>query len=115
MWPRRPASPSGRCIRSEPADRLAAGAPGADPRRRTGTLEAPAVRADPDEGCGRGVRRRPRDDVSDLSQLTDSQRVRRVRILDAALALSKHRPFEQIQMKDVAEASGVALGTMYPI
>jgi TetR/AcrR family transcriptional regulator, cholesterol catabolism regulator len=51
--------------------------------------------------------------VPEPSQLTDSQRVRRVRILDAALALSKHRPFEQIQMKDVAEASGVALGTMY--
>jgi AcrR family transcriptional regulator len=51
--------------------------------------------------------------VPEPSQLTDSQRVRRARILDAALALARHRPFEQIQMKDVAEASGVALGTMY--
>jgi TetR/AcrR family transcriptional regulator, cholesterol catabolism regulator len=51
--------------------------------------------------------------VPEPGQLTDSQRVRRVRTLDAALELSRHRPFEQIQMKDVAEASGVALGTMY--
>jgi AcrR family transcriptional regulator len=51
--------------------------------------------------------------VPEPSQLSDTQRERRARILDAALALSRHRPFEQIQMKDVAEASGVALGTMY--
>ena len=51
--------------------------------------------------------------VPEPSQLTDSQLVRRARILEAALTLSRHRPFEQIQMKDVAEASGVALGTMY--
>jgi len=47
------------------------------------------------------------------SQLSDSQRLRRDRIIDAALQLSRKRAFEQIQMKDVAEASGVALGTMY--
>jgi AcrR family transcriptional regulator len=47
------------------------------------------------------------------SQLSESQRVRRDRIIDAALQLSRRRAFEQIQMKDVAEASGVALGTMY--
>ena len=46
-------------------------------------------------------------------ELTESQRARRERILDAALVLSRRRAFEQIQMKDVAEASGVALGTMY--
>jgi TetR/AcrR family transcriptional regulator, cholesterol catabolism regulator len=51
--------------------------------------------------------------VPEPSQLTESQRGRRVRILDAALTLSKLRPFDQIQMKDVAEGSGVALGTMY--
>ena len=51
--------------------------------------------------------------VPEPSQMTDGQRLRRGRILDAALALSQQRPFEQIQMKDVAEASGVALGTMY--
>ncbi|MGO8871656.1 MAG: TetR/AcrR family transcriptional regulator [Acidimicrobiales bacterium] len=47
------------------------------------------------------------------SELSESQRARRDRIIDAALALSRRRAFEQIQMKDVAEASGVALGTMY--
>jgi TetR/AcrR family transcriptional regulator, cholesterol catabolism regulator len=51
--------------------------------------------------------------VPEPSQLSDGQRARRTRILGAALALARHRPFEQIQMKDVAEASGVALGTMY--
>ena len=57
---------------------------------------------------------RPRGStVPEPSQLSDTQRQRRARILDAALGLSEHRPFEQIQMKDVAEASGVALGTMY--
>ena len=47
------------------------------------------------------------------SELNESQRVRRTRIIEAALALSRRRAFDQIQMKDVAEASGVALGTMY--
>ncbi len=47
------------------------------------------------------------------SELTESQLVRRDRIIDAALLLSRRRPFDQVQMKDVAEASGVALGTMY--
>jgi len=47
------------------------------------------------------------------SELSESQRVRRNRIIDAALVLSRRRAFDQIQMKDVAEASGVALGTMY--
>ena len=47
------------------------------------------------------------------SELTESQLVRRDRIIDAALVLSRRRPFDQVQMKDVAEASGVALGTMY--
>ena len=47
------------------------------------------------------------------SELSETQRARRDRIIDATLQLSRRRPFEQIQMKDVAEASGVALGTMY--
>lgn len=47
------------------------------------------------------------------SELTESQLVRRDRIIDATLALARRRAFDQIQMKDVAEASGVALGTMY--
>ena len=47
------------------------------------------------------------------SELSESQLLRRDRIIDAALLLSRKRAFDQIQMKDVAEASGVALGTMY--
>lgn len=47
------------------------------------------------------------------SELSASQLLRRTRIIDAALLLSRRRAFDQIQMKDVAEASGVALGTMY--
>lgn len=47
------------------------------------------------------------------SELSESQRARRDRIIDAALQLSRRRAFDQIQMKDVAEASGVALGTIY--
>ena len=47
------------------------------------------------------------------SELSESQLLRRHRIIDAALLLSRRRAFDQIQMKDVAEASGVALGTMY--
>ena len=47
------------------------------------------------------------------SELSETQRARRDRIIVAALHLSRRRAFEQIQMKDVAEASGVALGTIY--
>ena len=47
------------------------------------------------------------------SELSETQRARRERIIVAALQLSRRRGFEQIQMKDVAEASGVALGTIY--
>ena len=36
------------------------------------------------------------------SQLSESQLVRRDRIIDAALVLSRRRAFDQIQMKDVA-------------
>ncbi len=45
--------------------------------------------------------------------LTESQRARRDRIIDAALALSRGRSVDNIQVKDVAEEAGVALGTVY--
>jgi AcrR family transcriptional regulator len=45
--------------------------------------------------------------------LTPSQRARRQRIVDAALALLRERDYDQIQVKDVAEAANVALGTVY--
>ena len=47
------------------------------------------------------------------SDLTERQRARRDRIVDAALALARGRSVVQIQVKDVAESAGVALGTVY--
>ena len=44
---------------------------------------------------------------------TEAQRARRQRVADAALALLRDRDYENIQMKDVAEEAGVALGTVY--
>jgi AcrR family transcriptional regulator len=45
--------------------------------------------------------------------LTASQFARRERIVRVALNLLVHGDYEKIQMKDVAEASDVALGTVY--
>jgi AcrR family transcriptional regulator len=45
--------------------------------------------------------------------LTPGQLARRQRVIDAALALTRHREFNRIQVKDVAEEAGVALGTVY--
>jgi len=47
------------------------------------------------------------------SDLTERQRARRDRIVDAALDLARGRSIDQIQVKDVAESAGVALGTVY--
>jgi AcrR family transcriptional regulator len=47
------------------------------------------------------------------SVLTDNQRARRQRVIDAGLTLLKRRDYESIQVKDVAEEAGVALGTVY--
>jgi len=47
------------------------------------------------------------------ADLTPSQLARRQRIVDAGLALLRERDFDQIQVKDVAEAANVALGTVY--
>jgi TetR/AcrR family transcriptional regulator, cholesterol catabolism regulator len=44
---------------------------------------------------------------------TESQRARRERILGAATTLLEQREYDRIQMRDVAEAGGVALGTLY--
>ena len=46
----------------------------------------------------------------DLSQ---SQRERRQRIMDAATALASRGGYEAVQMRDVAERAEVALGTLY--
>jgi TetR/AcrR family transcriptional regulator, cholesterol catabolism regulator len=47
------------------------------------------------------------------STLTHTQQARRDRIVDAGLALLAERDFDKIQVKDVAEAANVALGTLY--
>lgn len=47
------------------------------------------------------------------STLTEAQQARRDRIVDAGLTLLGERDFDKIQVKDVAEAANVALGTLY--
>jgi AcrR family transcriptional regulator len=44
---------------------------------------------------------------------TASQRARRQRIIEVALELLEEREYDRIQIRDVAEAAGVALGTLY--
>ncbi|WP_165986972.1 TetR family transcriptional regulator [Streptomyces sp. YIM 98790] len=44
---------------------------------------------------------------------TERQRARRRRILDAATRLASAGGFDAVQMREVAESSGVALGTLY--
>jgi TetR/AcrR family transcriptional regulator, cholesterol catabolism regulator len=48
-----------------------------------------------------------------LTVLTSNQLARRQRVVDAGLALLERREYERIQVKDVAEEAGVALGTLY--
>jgi AcrR family transcriptional regulator len=45
--------------------------------------------------------------------LTDNQLARRQRVIDAGLTLLERRDYDRIQVKDVAEEAGVALGTVY--
>ncbi len=47
------------------------------------------------------------------SILTGNQLARRQRLIDAGLSLLERRDYERIQVKDVAEEAGVALGTLY--
>ncbi|PTR24835.1 TetR family transcriptional regulator [Rhodococcus sp. OK519] len=51
--------------------------------------------------------------MHDPSLLPKGQRERRQRIVDAAAELLVADDFERIQIRDVAERSGVALGTVY--
>jgi AcrR family transcriptional regulator len=44
---------------------------------------------------------------------TASQRARRSRILNAAVALARQGGYDAVQMREVAELAGVALGTLY--
>lgn len=49
----------------------------------------------------------------DPETLTARQRERRQRIIGAATALLDDRDYDRVQMRDIAEAAGVALGTVY--
>ncbi len=49
----------------------------------------------------------------DPETLPAGQRARRRRIVEAAIALLQHGEYDAIQMRDVAEAAGVALATIY--
>lgn len=44
---------------------------------------------------------------------SNAQRERRRRILDATIALAEEGGFEAVQMREVADQAGVALGTLY--
>ena len=44
---------------------------------------------------------------------TPAQRERRIRIVQAALGLATRGGYDDVQMREVAERSGVALGTLY--
>ena len=44
---------------------------------------------------------------------TEAQRARRQAMVDAGLALVRERDYDEIQVKDVVEEAGVALGTFY--
>ena len=49
----------------------------------------------------------------DVASLTDAQRARRMRIVEAAIEAMLTTEYSQIQMRDVTAAAGVALGTTY--
>ena len=49
----------------------------------------------------------------DLEPETSAQRARRARIIQATLALASRGGYEAVQMREVAERSEVALGTLY--
>jgi AcrR family transcriptional regulator len=44
---------------------------------------------------------------------TASQRERRLRILDASISLARQGGYDAVQMREVADLAGVALGTLY--
>lgn len=54
----------------------------------------------------------PADSIS-ADDMPEWQRVRRERIVQAALELLEQSDYDRIQIRDVAERGGVALGTLY--
>jgi AcrR family transcriptional regulator len=55
----------------------------------------------------------PAKALSDLSKLTDDQRDRRQRIIDAAFELGAEWGYDAVQMRDVAATANVSLATIY--
>ncbi|MGP3970971.1 TetR family transcriptional regulator [Streptomyces sp. 6N223] len=55
----------------------------------------------------------PQGISSPAPALTERQRARRRRILDASTELASAGGFDAVQMREVSEAAGVALGTLY--
>jgi TetR/AcrR family transcriptional regulator, cholesterol catabolism regulator len=55
----------------------------------------------------------PHDPTGTPARLSSRQAARRQRLLDGALALLEERDYERISVREVAEAAGVALATLY--
>ncbi|WP_345617812.1 TetR family transcriptional regulator [Streptomyces ziwulingensis] len=78
-----------------------------------------AERADRAERAGRAERPGRADTAAAVDArpaalpLTERQEARRRRILDASTRLAGGGGFDAVQMREVAEVSGVALGTLY--
>ncbi|HUF83553.1 MAG TPA: TetR family transcriptional regulator, partial [Acidimicrobiia bacterium] len=49
----------------------------------------------------------------EVETLTPNQAARRQRVLDAAMKLAAEGGYDAVQMRDVAQEAGVALGTIY--
>jgi len=71
--------------------------------------------ADPSRPARRRGRRKPSDAGArpPVARLAASQLKRLRRIVDAAVGLAEKGGFEAVRLRDVAEASDVALGTLY--
>jgi TetR/AcrR family transcriptional regulator, cholesterol catabolism regulator len=65
------------------------------------------------QGSSPGAGTRRDNAPPDPESLSPSQSKRRRNIVMAALHLLEERPYERIQMRDVADRAGVALGTVY--
>jgi len=75
------------------------------------------MRQPPRPGAPTSLARPPRapaaDDGRPVARLAASQLRRMRAVVDAAVALAEKGGFEGVRLRDVAEASGVALGTLY--
>src|SRR5205085_10566074 len=85
-----------------------AGPPG---RRRARALPAPVDSGK--ETCSNSSVTVAEPTPTEEGALARSQAARRRRVLDAALQLAAQGGFDGVQMRDVAAAADVALGTVY--